>query len=364
MSEDYDNLKLKEVIWEVTRKCGKNCKYCGSKAVLEPENPQLDNLLRIAREIADYGVKVVTLSGGELGELPAGDLFAILEVLKSGGCDIRAVTNGKLLELIGPVEARRKFNVIGLSVNSSGDIPSNLRGYDRYTMITNFGTHNIWEFDKLAETAKSFGTWQIQLTMGEFLLPPEGIAHLREKIRQLKDVKYVLADNLQDQHKCTAGITSCGITSDGLVIPCLSERSCNASGGVTAEGNLFIDSLKRIWENNFKEIRFGGDGWRNRCRNCIKYPDVKQLTPTIQRFRAVELPESSGTDPIMPPFEVRLYGVEPYDVQVYGVQPSDIQVYGVTTPPRRRYTGSKVMAYGVTDYSVIAACDHRELLQK
>jgi len=329
-------LKLKEIIWEVTLKCSNGCKYCGSKTVLRRDNPPFEQLDRIAQEIVSYGVNTVTLSGGEPGELPSEHLDHIIQTLTDGGIDVRIVTNGKILAQWSWYKQIDKVTCIGLSVNEEWPYWFDyVDGHEKdITIITNFGTHNVWQFDALSEFVRSsgFGTWQIQLTMGEFQLPPNGISYLRERIRNhTTGVSYILADNLQDEHTCSAGISTCGITADGDVIACLSERACN-NGIATPYGNLNKQTLKEIWESQFKDIRFGA-GYTHSCRKCIKYPAIERLTPTIAPKPATPLPEQpiELPDPYKP-LEVTLYGVRPYEGTI---------VYGVGTYE------TKVMAYAV-----------------
>lgn len=306
-------LKLKDIVWEITLCCHKGCKYCGSKNVLRDENPTLSSMLDIAKQIGQYGVDTVILSGGEPGELNFSEMDQIIDILEAYGVKVQVVTNGKLLNFDQKILNR--FDLIGLSINSVED---HIRLWTVYgdtinncVMVTNFGTHNIWDFDGLASLAKNFRSWQVQLTTGEYLLPPDGISYLRSKIRKLEGVKYVLADNLQDEHKCSAGINSCGITCDGDIIPCLSERA-HGKGGVEVQGNLFKfkGSLKDIWETEFKEIRFSDRGWVNSCRNCINYPTIKELTPAIAPVEKVKPKEvakifSKIVDEVIPDMEKR-----------------------------------------------------------
>jgi radical SAM protein with 4Fe4S-binding SPASM domain len=343
-------LKLREVLWEITLKCDKNCKYCGSKDILRDINPTLEQLLHIAHKIGSYGVDVVTLTGGEPGSLRYSDLDSVIDTLKSYGCSVRVVTNGKIFK--NNNDLLEKFDIIGLSINAPADYlsPSYLPGvpYNKITMITNFGTHNFWDFDKLSEIAKSFGSWQIQLTTGEeFLLPPEGIEALREKVRNLKETKYILADNLQDEHNCSAGINACGITADGNVIPCLSERTW---GEVSFQGNLFQRSLKDIWEKEFLEIRFSDCGWEKSCRKCIKYPTIKKCTPTIPLFETIPMDFQKQT-PIIEPIET----------------PTVLKVRREINSERRSsrpnaldYSGCRgnVFSYGVTKWSILAVSSY------
>jgi radical SAM protein with 4Fe4S-binding SPASM domain len=152
---------------------------------------------------------------------------------------------------------------------------------------------------------------------------------LRRMVRELEGVKYILADNLQDEHKCSAGIVSCGITVDGDVIPCLSERT---SGNVSVQGNLFKRTLKDIWETEFRDIRFGAEGWSKSCRNCVSYPKVKELTPTIAPREKVEHPKPQITMEM-----------------INGIVKSQKR-------PRDSYRGcsGNIMSYGVTDWNIAA----------
>jgi radical SAM protein with 4Fe4S-binding SPASM domain len=155
------------------------------------------------------------------------------------------------------------------------------------------------------------------------MLPPEGILYLRKKIRELEGIKYILADNLQDEHKCSAGIVSCGITVNGDVIPCLSERT---SGYVSVQGNLFQRTLKDIWETEFREIRFGSDTWSKSCRNCISYPKVDKLTPTIARIDPAKIFDEIVENALRPRKSKDSY----------------------------RGCSGNVMSYGVTDWNVVS----------
>jgi MoaA/NifB/PqqE/SkfB family radical SAM enzyme len=353
-------LKLEEIIWEITRKCNKNCKYCGSKDVIEKENPLDSVILHIAEEIAAYKVQIVTLSGGEPGLLSAPVLCQVVEILKNATCDIRAITNGVLLSSWSK-EFLSNFDVIGYSINYPEDFdPDLLQKHNNITMITNFGTHNIWFFDQLAEIARSFKCWQIQLTTGgEFLLAPEGIEYLTNKIKQLsKDIsplsgnvrqidssktKILIADDLQEEHCCSAGINSCGITAEGFVIPCLSERACYGNTEIDIQGDLFINnSLAEIWENGFKEIRFGEDGWKHTCRKCIKYPEKKE-NPARQKKDSVAInwyPKDDGSKP-WEEYRITLYGCgDPDRTVVYGVGIGDSQYNKWIT---------RTIAYGVSN---------------
>jgi len=351
-------LKLEEILWEITPKCNKNCKYCGSKDITKNEPLSDDQVLKIAERIVEYKVNEVTLTGGEPSTLSDELLSQVIEILDNSGCKVKIISNGGIFDKFIPWD---KVYCIGLSVNFPSDykedhVVTTTEYCDNITIVTNFGSHNIWEFDKLAEIAKNFKLWQIQLTMGsEYQLLADGIKYLRDKIRSLKNVSYVLADNLQSEHTCSAGIRSCSILYNGDVITCLSERSYNSTGLYTW-GNLLKESLANIWEPGFRNIRFGPCD-RKCCRDFIEYPsdekvETKKLVPEkvdgttreiLEKVVPITNPEDFGsekddTDPWSQPYEVSAYAVQPFTTS-----PS-------TIPRRRRWTsgGSNVMSYCVT----------------
>lgn len=335
-------LKLREMLWEITRKCNQNCKYCGSKAVLQTENPEDIDILSIASKIAEYPPEIITITGGEPGCVKPSVFDEVLKILTDAGIKVRVVTNGWLLQQRAMYNNFNLIETIGLSVNDPWPYWFDaVDGLEKdLTIITNFGTHNIWHFDELAKfiADSGFNTWQIQLTEGEYALQPDGITYLRDKIRKLNDstlkVNYVLADNLQDNHICSAGINSCSITAEGYVCYCLSERSRSKDCSVTIEGDLNKDSLKSIWETGFQEARFG-KGWANSCRNCINYPKIKKLTPTISKNKKlkslIEYPDLPNPEIVEPPntkpwgdqIRVTMYGCGRYE--------DNVMSYGVTT---------------------------------
>lgn len=346
MENEMSVLKLQEVLWEITPKCDKGCSYCGSKDIINKKPLDDNDLIKIAKQLVEYGVEEVTLTGGEPGTLAEENpeiIPLICNILNEGGTKTKVVTYGKIVEIYGE-RSLELFDVIGISVNELADIEcvANLPINPHYqTMITNFGRHNIWDFDELAECAKKFNCWQIQLTMGNEVLNPEGIKHLRNKIGDCdvtnSDTTIVLADNLQVCHKCMAGIKCCSITYTGDVAACLSERSY---GGVqNIYGNLLKEDIGEIWENEFKDVRF--KDCRKCCRDHIEYPEIdenhRSLPPIIIKGNDQGYP-----NPINP--QVTLYGVSPGGgTYVYSV--ANPYNPGTGHPPLG--DGSVVMMYAV-----------------
>lgn len=335
-------LKLKEVLWEITPECNKNCEYCGSRDIINKQPLCSDDLLSIAKQLADYGVEEVTITGGEPGLLAQNrpdDFRKIIKTLRDGGVNVKAVTNGKLVEDgVLAEDLWDEFDIFGISINTLEDIDNtNLEVIvlDENTMITNFGKHNIWDFDDLSKFAGEFKCWQVQLTMGDEMLNAEGINYLRNKIKSsgLEQIgcTIVLADNLQDSHVCGAGISCCSITYNGDMIACLSERSY---GGIQKEyGNLLVDNIETIWENEFKDIRF--KKCRSCCRDHIEYPTEGIKIPTIISTDATAYEPQTENNPNIYKPTVVLYGVvnPKYPNKGFpGAGTGGVMVYGAFNP--------------------------------
>lgn len=292
------NLKLNEVLWEVTQKCNRNCTFCGSKSIINKKKDLLhEEKLLIAKKLNGYlqdGASV-TFTGGEPLVIGIDVLEAYVRTIKKGGridntknISCRVVTNGDQMV----PDFMELFDIVGWSINDENDIRhfenngSVIDGtgklvaeyLNKVTIVTNFGIHNIWEFDKIVEFIRKheIKMWQVQLTMskdGSGMLTEEGIKYLYGKLRTC-NVSFVLADNLQTSHECCGGINGMSITFEGDVVSCLSKRSwCKE---IEVVGNLLKEDLKTIWETRFHAERFEKCKC---CRDCIKYPDVKPMTP-------------------------------------------------------------------------------------
>ncbi len=328
------DLKLKEMLWEITLQCNKNCFYCGSNGQLEPvtkcwERKHSEELECIAHAIAEYPPETITLTGGEPGVVPC--LESIVDILRDAGISVRVVTNGTVFHCAEPTFLQ-KFDQIGLSINTIEDIETLTNNTlinkhrDNITIITNFGTHNIWDFDKIQHFATDFSLWQVQLTEGnKYQLTSEGIKHLYDKLSNA-DASTVMADNLQKCHTCMAGIQSCSVLVNGDVIGCLSERTWNKE--ITAEGNLINESLENIWETKFRYHRFND---KQCCRDFIDYPEeavdfsdllIQPFDENTQLVYGVSIPrdDDTGKAPWSGP-QIVMYGVSSplSSPRVYGV---------------------------------------------
>jgi sulfatase maturation enzyme AslB (radical SAM superfamily) len=326
-------LTLKEVIWETSLKCNKNCSFCGTKEI--DRNGTVDSacIVGIANKIAEYPPEELVLSGGEPGLLSSVELSSIFQAFNGLNTKFKVISNGTILDHKEAVLDR--FERIGISVNTAKEIDdivkhSNFqRVINKITFVTNFGKHNIWDFDPMFTSISSLSCmkimWQVQLTQGnDFMLPPEGIKHLRKQISLLNKNFIVQADNLRENNVCAAGISSCGVLRNGDVVPCLSQRCWNEN--IDVQGNVFARSFEDIWKNGFEEQRFGT---AKHCRDCINFPDCKKVP---EGFTITKEDDGIKWAPIYPKTPPQ--------------QPMEVVMYGVFTPPLNPPT----YVYGVTNW--------------
>jgi MoaA/NifB/PqqE/SkfB family radical SAM enzyme len=251
--------KLKEMLWEFTLSCNKQCKYCGSKNILNDEKDKKVNREHIAKEIASVKPNEVTFTGGEPSVM-MDELKKCATILNKKGIVCKVLTNGNLFKNKLDKEFDDLFDCYGLSINEEKDIDeakkflSNIP-IEKTTIITNFGSHNYLSFDKLAKFAMLFPVWQVQLTMGnEYQLDLQDIESLQEHLIKLPNnmLRVVRADNFKCG-TCAAGQECCSVTWNGDVVPCLSYRAWKSD--MMSQGNLFETSLSKIWKNSFKFFR-------------------------------------------------------------------------------------------------------------
>lgn len=337
-------IKARDILFEITIRCNKSCAYCGSKTAARGAELTSQQRLDVCDRIVKLAPESVTFTGGE-PTLVLEDLLACAKKLKSSGIRVGVVTNGMAgLDLLWDSEY---IDTIGLSINDPGDIARLKQLLDvglrrelgpggKITVVTNFGTHNIFDFQPISDFVRAnCGFWQIQLTMGEFLLPPSGIAHLYEQIKSMPtgEFGYVLSDNLQPEHSCEAGLSAMSIDYQGNVLSCLSKRSWDPEYRIEANIRA-VDDVERFWRQAFEEERFGTCAC---CRDRVKYPDLpEERLPAVAKPRRskwtladqlrdtpLEMPDRDGPVPTPMP--------SPWS------KPGTIMMYAVVTPLETPY---------------------------
>ncbi|MDH5638242.1 MAG: radical SAM protein, partial [Nitrospinota bacterium] len=117
------------VIWNLTRNCNLTCVHCYAAAQPRQFSGELtlDQALKTAEDMAEAGVKMVVLSGGE--PLFRKDIFQIADRLIELGVITSLSSNGTLFDKPAIEKiAKTGFSYVGVSLDGLGDIHDKFRG--------------------------------------------------------------------------------------------------------------------------------------------------------------------------------------------------------------------------------------------
>lgn len=278
------------VVWEITMACNMRCAHCGSSCTTAlPGELTTAEALDLCDQIADLGVRRVTLSGGE--PLLRADWPRLAERLTRRGVRVTMISNGWLLSR-AEVEAARRAGIviIGLSLDGleathdairkpgshrrvvealgllrSLDVPTNV--------ITTVFKRNVAELPAMTAllVEHRVNRWQMQLGCATGNLggrrddwpePRDVVTVLDFAVQVTRDTPLVvsLVDSVgyytpQDREVrrklgceeavwggCPAGRRAFGIRHDGDICACNVLRDEGA-----IEGNIRESRLERIW---------------------------------------------------------------------------------------------------------------------
>ena len=297
--------------WELTLACNLRCRHCGSSAGLPRDNElSLEEALDICDQFPALLVQEVDFTGGEPLLYP--DWFQIAIYLKKYGIKTKILSNG--LALDASIVAQLKeagISSVGVSLDGlesthdyirgrTGAFRGALSGIEKVIdadiplcVITTVNSLNAQELSKLLDLLISLrvSRWQIQpiaplgrsrddlklclteqayLQVGSFLHSSRPTAEKSGlNIGPADSLGYFTELDQQDpQWKgCSAGLVSCGITSNGKVKGCLSLPD------ELIEGDLRKNDLWDIW---FNQDKFAySRSYKNEkagpyCRSCDK----------------------------------------------------------------------------------------------
>lgn len=304
------------VVWEVTLKCDLACRHCGSRAGRERQDELTTaECLDLVRQMAELGVKEVTLIGGEayLRE----DWTEIVRAIRQHGMSATMTSGGRGLNRERVAAAKLAgMQSVSISLDGLETTHDRLRGVEgsfragldalrhlreagiRVACNTQINRLTMPELPELLELIAEAGvhSWQIQLTvpMGraadepEVLLQPFDLlelfpllARLKARMQELNvrlwpgnNIGYfgpyetLLKGGMPRGHmaSCGAGRTTIGIESDGAIKGCPSLPTEAWTGG-----NIRDASLKDIWERSaplrYTRDRTVEDLW-GFCRTC------------------------------------------------------------------------------------------------
>jgi radical SAM protein with 4Fe4S-binding SPASM domain len=303
-------------VWEITLHCDLACRHCGSRAGKErPDELSTAECLDMVDQMADLGVKEVTLIGGEayLRE----DWTDIIRHVRKRGMICTTTTGGRGLTLERALAAK-EAGLQGASVSVDGleSIHDQLRGvkgswaaamqafenlraakipFSANTQISRPALKEIEAtFDLLMD--KGIHSWQVQLTVAmgraadepDLLIEPWQLLEVMPMLARIQakakprnvrlwpgnNIGYfgpyesVLRGTLPRGHmaSCGAGRSTLGIEADGTIKGCPSLPTSDWAGG-----NIREHSLKDIWERaaplRYTRDRTVNDLW-GYCRDC------------------------------------------------------------------------------------------------
>lgn len=304
-------------VWEVTMGCNMRCGHCGSSCAESlPDELTTSEALNLCDQIAEMGLKWITLSGGE--PLTRKDITMLIQRLSQKGVLVNIITNGWLLDKAMAEKIKESgISTVAISIDGTREIHDKIRREDAFNhaersfqimkelgiktgAVTTITNQNIHILGELKEELIRMGvkTWQVQLglPMGnlkekpDWLLDPqkvpdiidfcyktakEGrikiypadcIGYYTKKEMEIKKISYE-TNMVSIWDGCNAGIRGFGILHNGDILGCTSIRDRSY-----IEGNIKERSLRDIWEdeNSFswrrgiKKEQLEGD-----CKTCI-----------------------------------------------------------------------------------------------
>lgn len=302
-------------VWEVTMGCNMRCKHCGSSC-MDPSDDELstEEALKVIDQMADLGVKWVTLSGGE--PLTRKDLPQLIKHLRSCGISANVITNGWLLKDKAQQLKDAGVATVAISIDGTEEIHNNIRRAESFARdmegikalrnlgidvgaITTISKRNLGDLPDLREKLIEVGvrSWQVQigLPMGNMashedwilepkeidviidfcyetsldgrlrMYPADCIGYYNVKEQEVRRKSYGTDNTLWDG--CNAGVKGFGLLQNGDIIGCTSVRNKEF-----IEGNIRERSLREIWtdKNSFlwrREMR--KEQLSGECKRCI-----------------------------------------------------------------------------------------------
>ena len=316
-----DAVRPRYAVWEITLQCDLACRHCGSRAGhARPDELTTAEALDLAHQMADLGVRDVTLIGGEayLRE----DWLDIAAVLIERGVDTSVTTGGRGIDE-AKAQAMAKVGISTVSVSVDGlesthDHLRAVRGSHAaalgalstlrdagipVSVNTQICAANLREIEPLFEVVSAAGvhSWQVQLTVAmgraaddpSLLLQPWQMIEVMPMVARLQarcdragirlwpgtNIGYfgpyesMLRRENRDMHTtaCTAGRDTLGIEANGDIKGCPSLPTAPYVGG-----NVRDYSLREVWERasalRFARERPVSELW-GYCGTCY-YADV------------------------------------------------------------------------------------------
>jgi nif11-class peptide radical SAM maturase 3 len=293
--------RISYAVWELTLKCNLACQHCGSRAgQTRTDELSTAEALDLVKQMAEVGIKEVTLIGGEA--FLRSDWLEIAQAITQSGmvCGMTTGGYGITLETAQKMKAAG-IRVVSVSVDGLEATHDRLRGKQgswqwafktmshlkaagiSFGCNTQINRLSAPEFPLIYEKIRDAGifAWQIQLTVpmgnaadnSEILLQPSELldvypmlAKVTERAQQ-EGVRIQAGNNIGYYgpyerllrgggdawtfwQGCSAGLSAIGIEADGAIKGCPSLPTVAYTGG-----NVRNQSLRYIIEET-EQLRF------------------------------------------------------------------------------------------------------------
>ena len=279
-------------VWEITMGCNMRCGHCGSSCEQRlPDELSTDEALSLIDQIADLGLRWITLSGGE--PLMREDLPILVQKFASRSVVVNIITNGWFMDAALAQSLKKSgVSTVAISIDGTEEIHDSIRMVGSFKRIeaaighlkhagvnigavTTISNQNIDCLSELHRTLITLGvnSWQVQLgqPMGNFKERPEWVVSPSAiplildfcyetwleggiDIRPADCIGYYSEQEMIVRQKpetsgsiwngCNAGLRSFGILQNGDILGCTSIRDESF-----VEGNIRNTSLSQIWHN-------------------------------------------------------------------------------------------------------------------
>jgi len=277
-------------VWEITMACNMRCRHCGSACtVAQPGELTTAEALTLCDELADMGLKMVTLSGGE--PLLRHDWPDIARRFTDRGVVVMMISNGWFFNS-QVIEKARDSGVesIGISLDGPEKTHDSIRQKGAFarvmraleqmskenftsSVVTTVMKYNLFQLPEMKAILEETGVsrWQFQLgvPMGHLaknrsqVIDPGQIQMVLDFIQTVLEEKKIVpfpADNIgyctsqimeifdavhgpgRYWRGCQAGKGAIGILHDGSIVGCTSLRDTSY-----IEGNVRKTPLREIW---------------------------------------------------------------------------------------------------------------------
>lgn len=272
--EALDDAILLSVHWDLTWRCDHKCVHCYLTDRRQPELT-LAECERVLDELAEMGVMMILMSGGDLFLRP--DALDILRAARARDFDVKINTHGNhitdevadaLAEIAlakvslsvysdDPAEhdavtlipgshaktlaAARRLVARGVKVNFKTPVMEhNRRGYHRVpALAAAIGATSEIDAHIVPDDQSDFGLCSIGVHPTERMLAViRASAEKRDQVRPIAE----LPDTPSSARTCSAGTVSAYITPDGRLWPCINWRD--------EIGSLREHSLRALWYEN------------------------------------------------------------------------------------------------------------------